>query len=202
VGQVLLSGDTAARVHDQLPDDAALEELGTYRFRDVTRPMRVFQLVHPDLPPERRPLRSVITVGNLPATGDALVGRFEECAQVGHALDRARLVTITGPGGVGKTSVAVEVGHQVNAQFPDGVWFCDLSRSGSPAVGSRVAQVLRLIERPGSSPFAHVVEATRDKKLLLMLDNCEHVLDAAAVVVDAILEFPVFVALLGKCGQH
>src|SRR5262249_35635105 len=132
------------------------------------------------------PLRSVLRPGNLPHVMSSLVGRGRQMAELAEALCREQLVTLSGTGGVGKTRLALEVAHNVAGDFGDGVWFCDLSSADERSVTASVARDIGVVDRPGWDELTLLVEAARGKQMLLVLDNCEHVIDTCAQLVMAI----------------
>jgi hypothetical protein len=128
-GQTVVSGATEAMVIDRLPDDAWLNDLGTHQLRDLPRPERVVQLCHPDLRNDFPPLRTSTSAvsHNFPAPLTSFVGRQAEMTKLRQIVAANRLITLTGAGGAGKTRLAVEVTAELAAEFPDGVWYIDLS---------------------------------------------------------------------------
>jgi predicted ATPase/class 3 adenylate cyclase len=183
-GQVLVSQATASLV-----SGANLRDLGEHRMRDLSRPERVYQLVIDDLPADFPPLRSLEAyAGNLALQVTSFVGREDESKALARALDHARLVTIVGVGGVGKTRLATHVAADLLARYPHGAWVCELAVAReSEAVADVVAGALDVTVQPGTTAEQSVVEFLRAKSALLVLDNCEHVLDAAGAMADAIL---------------
>jgi predicted ATPase/class 3 adenylate cyclase/DNA-binding CsgD family transcriptional regulator len=180
-GQTVLSSVTEALVADRLPEGAWLIDLGTHPLRDLPRPERVIQLCHPDLRNEFPPLRvAKATVShNLPAQLTNFVGRQTEITELQQIIADNRLVTLTGAGGAGKTRLAVEVTAQVVGEFPDGVWFIDLAPITNPVVVPvTVARTLGLPDQPGRSTMEILLGFVGDRSMLLLLDNCEHLLDA------------------------
>ena len=147
---------------------------------------------------------------NLPASISSFVGRERELADVQARLEQARLLTLTGVGGCGKTRLAVEVARAVLRRYPDGVWFVELGPVSDPALVSHsVAAVLRVHEKPGQSTLAALTARLRTRRMLLLLDNCEHLLNACAHLVDALLrDCPDLHVLatsreaLGLTGEH
>jgi predicted ATPase/class 3 adenylate cyclase len=184
-GQVLVSGVTAALVQADLAVDVELWPLGEHRLRDLAAPMAVFQVAAPGLAREFPPLVSLdASPGNLPAQLSSLVGREEEVAEVAGLLRDHRLVTLTGVGGVGKTRLALAVAGEVLPGFADGAWVVELAKVRDPAaVVEAVAAALGAPKRPEVPALDMLASFLRVKRLLLVLDNCEHVLDAAAGLV-------------------
>jgi predicted ATPase/class 3 adenylate cyclase/DNA-binding CsgD family transcriptional regulator len=189
-GQTVLSGTTHDLVVDQLPADAWLTDLGTHDLRDLPRPERVVQLCHPDLRNDFPPLRTRETVvaQHLPVQLTSFVGREAEMNDVRQILADNRLVTLTGAGGVGKTRLAVQVAAQIAGGFADGVWYVDLAPIADPDnVPVAVIRALGLPDQPGRSTMDALVRFVGDRQMLLVLDNCEHLLDASAALVVALL---------------
>ena len=189
-GQVLVSGATELLVRDDLPDGCALVDLGEHRLRDLARPVRIFQLTGPGLRSEFPPLRTLAAfAGNLPVQLSSFVGRAGELAGLAGAVAGSALVTVTGPGGVGKTRLAVQAAADQLPSFPDGAWLCELAAAGDEeSMAQLVAAALRVRSRPGLSTAGSVVEFLRTRSgLLLVLDNCEHLLSAAAALAADIL---------------
>jgi predicted ATPase/class 3 adenylate cyclase len=183
-GQVLLSGVTEALVQHSLPDGVDLVDLGEHRLKDLPHPERLFQLTIDGLPREFPPLRSLdARPNNLPAQMSSFIGREEVIGEVEAALEETRLLTLTGPGGTGKTRLALEVAHRQLPIFLDGVWFVDLSAVTDPSVvPTEIAIAIEATRDPGASVFQCLEEHLRDRKLLLVLDNFEQVLDASMAV--------------------
>jgi predicted ATPase/class 3 adenylate cyclase len=189
-GQVVCSQATADLVRDSLPQAIGLTELGRHRLRDLSRPEVVFQIHHPGLPANFPPLRTLDAFpGYLPTERTPLIGRSNELARLGRLLEEHRLVTLTGVGGVGKTRLAVQLAADVVDRFPDGTWFVALASIHDPAlVPSTVAAALGVPERPPRKLIDVLCDAIGSRQLLVLLDNCEHLLDATARLVDALLD--------------
>jgi predicted ATPase len=187
-GQVAVSEVTAGLVRDSLPHGVGLRDLGEHRLRDLSRRDRVFQLVHPDLPDAFPPLRSLDALpGNLPYQVTSFVGRGAEIETLAELVRERSLVTLTGVGGVGKTRLAVQVAAEVVADFSEGAWICELAAVTDPgAVWESLAATLGVHPSPGRGIDETVLEYLAPKRLLVVLDNCEHLLDAVAGVLDAI----------------
>ncbi|MGO4446105.1 LuxR C-terminal-related transcriptional regulator [Mycobacterium sp. 2YAF39] len=189
-GQTLLSGATEAMVVDHLPADSWLNDLGTHALRDLPRPERVVQLCHPDIHNDFPPLRvaKTVTIRRLPTHLTSFVGREPQIAEVRRMLNENRLVTLTGAGGAGKTRLAVEVADRM-AEFGDGTWYVDLAPITVPElVPVTAARALGLAEQQGSSAMDTIVQSVSGRTMLLILDNCEHLLDASAALITTVLD--------------
>jgi predicted ATPase/class 3 adenylate cyclase/DNA-binding CsgD family transcriptional regulator len=185
-GQTVLSGITEDLVLDRLPADAWLTDLGSHQLRDLPRLERVVQLCHPDLRNDFPPLRSPETVvaQHLPAQFTSFVGRDAEIEDVRQILADNRLVTLTGAGGVGKTRLAVQVAAEIAGGFGGGAWLVDLAPITDPdLVAVAVIRALGLPDQQGSSTMDMLLRFVGDRRMLLVLDNCEHLLDACAALV-------------------
>ena len=182
-GQVLVSAATSELVRGQ---SVELADLGEHRLRDLGHAERIFQLVHPALERAFPPLLSVDAVPtNLPTMRTELIGRTDDVDALSELVARERLVTLTGVGGVGKTRLALGVAAAVAAEFADGCWLVELAPvSGGDEVAKVVAGAMRSPTTDLDSLAAYLAE----RRVLIVLDNCEHVLDAAADLVDAVLE--------------
>ena len=189
-GQTVLSETTEEMVVDRLPADAWLVDQGTHQVKGVARALRVVQLCHPAIRNEFPPLRSANAVGfhNLPAQLSSFVGRGEQIKDVRDLLVANRLVTLTGAGGAGKTRLALQVAATMAAEYQAGVWFVDLSPVTDPEnVAAATARALGLIDQSGPSPVDTLARFIGNKQLLIVLDNCEHLLDASARAAAALL---------------
>jgi predicted ATPase/class 3 adenylate cyclase/DNA-binding CsgD family transcriptional regulator len=189
-GQTVLSGTTTDLVCDRLPGEAWLAELGAHTVRDLPRPERVVQLCHPDIRNDFPPLRTAKTSLShiLPAQLTTFVGRAGQLDEVHATLLENRLVTLTGAGGAGKTRLAVEVAGRLTAEFAGGVWWVDLAAVADPAVVSvTMARTLGLPDHPGRSPLETVQRFIGDREVLLLLDNCEHLLDVSGNAITRLL---------------
>ena len=189
-GQTLLSGTTDDLVVDRLPADTWLTDLGSHLLRDLPRPERVVQLCHPDLVNEFPPLRvaKAVISQRLPAQLTSFVGRNTELSQVSTLLSENRLLTLTGAGGAGKTRLAIELAGQLAGEFSDGVWYVDLAPlTGPELVPITAARAFGLPDQPGRSTMDTLTRFVADRQMLVVLDNCEHLLDASAALVDSLL---------------
>jgi predicted ATPase/class 3 adenylate cyclase/DNA-binding NarL/FixJ family response regulator len=189
-GQTVLSGAAEEMVIDRLPDGAWLVDLGNHRLRDLPRRERVVQLCHHDLQNDFAPLRTSETVvaHNLPVQLTSFIGRQAEMSRLREALAGNRLVTLTGAGGIGKTRLAVHIATELAGEFGDGACYVDLAPITDPDVAPvAVARALGLPDQPGRSTIDTVLRFVRDRQMLMVLDNCEHLLDASAELVVALL---------------
>jgi predicted ATPase/class 3 adenylate cyclase/DNA-binding CsgD family transcriptional regulator len=188
-GQTVLSGATESLVIDWLPAGVWLTDLGTHQLRDLPRPERVVQLCHPDLRNEFPPLAAANNgvVHGLPVHLTSFVGREAQIGQVRQLLADNRLVTLTGAGGVGKTRLAAQVAAELADEFGDGMCYVDLAPIDPDVVAVTAARALGLPDQPGRSTMDTLLRFVRDRQLLVVLDNCEHLLDACAELVVALL---------------
>ncbi len=187
-GQVVCSQAAADLARDALTEGVALVDLGEHRLRDLSRPERVFQVNAPGLVDTFARLRTLDAFpSNLPAQLSSFVGRERDVADLAQLLGEKRLVTLTGVGGVGKTRLALQVAAEVLDRFADGAWLCELAavRDSAGAVDA-VAAVFQVSARPGMTLEESLVAYLRDQELLIVLDNCEHLLGPVAALVRAI----------------
>jgi predicted ATPase/class 3 adenylate cyclase/tetratricopeptide (TPR) repeat protein/DNA-binding XRE family transcriptional regulator len=193
-GQILLSLATAELVREHLPAGAELRDLGTHRLKDLSRPEQIFQLVTADLPATFPALNTLdLRRTNLPAQPTLLIGREQEVATICGLLRRSevRLLTLTGPGGTGKTRLGLQVAAELLDEFEHGVYFVNLAPISDPSlVASAIAQTLGLTETGGQPPAERLQHYLREKQLLLLLDNFEQVLDAASLVAELLAATP------------
>jgi predicted ATPase/class 3 adenylate cyclase len=185
-GQVLVSQDTADAVVDRLPGGAALVPLGAFQLRGFPEPERLFQLDHPDLRRSFPPPRLIgVVAHNLPYLRSAFIGRSDERKALATLLRKEGVVTVVGMGGVGKTRLAIQVGFDVMDRFPDGAWLAELAPlSDAASVATVVAKAARIAEVPGRDIEDVLLEGLADTASLIVLDSCEHLLDAAAVLAE------------------
>jgi predicted ATPase/class 3 adenylate cyclase len=197
-GQILVADSTAGLV-----GGVDLADLGPRRLRDLPNPITLFQLRASGLPTEFPPLRTLDpSPGNLRPQTTSLIGRESELTDIQTALRAHRLVTLTGVGGVGKTRLAMEVAAQLIDEFPDGVWVFELAAVTDPsAVPDAVAAVLGITQQPGKTVSESVATALEGRVRLLVFDNCEHVLDAAADLIEAILTQSATVRMLATSRE-
>ena len=192
-GQTVISATTHDLLVDSPPAGAWMLDLGTHALRDLPRPERVSQLCHADLRNDFPPLRVAKTAASqhLPPQLTSFVGRGAEIEAVRRNIAENRLVTLTGAGGVGKTRLAVQIAAQLDADFGDGVWYVDLAPITDPdVVPVAVTRALGLPDQPGRSTMDTLTRVIAGRRMLVVLDNCEHLIDACASLV---------VELLGCC---
>ncbi len=188
-GQIVLSHATEEILRDALPDDVGLIDLGEHRLPDLARPERIFQVVATGLEREFPPLRALDAVpGNLPSQLTSFVGRAVEREAIADALLASRLVTVTGVGGVGKSRIAIQVALDIAPRFPDGAWLCDLTTAQDhDELGQVVAATLGVLARPATSLADSVIDALRMRELVLVFDNCEHIVEAVGRLAEGLL---------------
>jgi predicted ATPase/class 3 adenylate cyclase len=188
-GQVILSEATQALTAPDLPEGASLKDLGVHRLKDLSLPEQVFQLCHPDLPTVFPPLRSLdARPHSLPLQLTRFVGREREMDEVRSTLRTSRLVTMTGTGGSGKTRLALQVAVDLLEEHPDGTWFVEFAGTMEPALVPRVvSSTIGIREQQGHLLLDTLVHHLATKATLLVLDNCEHLLDACAELADRLL---------------
>jgi predicted ATPase/class 3 adenylate cyclase/Tfp pilus assembly protein PilF len=211
-GQVLLSLPTQELVRDQLPSGTSLRDLGERRLKDLFRPERVFQLLAPELPSEFPPLRSLDAYrNNLPLQPTPLVGREKEVSEVCNLLrsGETRLLTLTGPGGTGKTRLALQAAADLLEDFPDGTFFVQLATlTDADLFISAVAETLGVRETGEQALDDSLKNYLSERRMLLVLDNFEQVLEAAPTVTELLTVAPELKVLttsrapLGLYGEH
>ena len=203
-GQTVLSGATEAMVIDRLPVDASLVDLGSHSLRDLPRPERVLQLDHADLRAEFPPLHVAAQVrrSRLPVQLTSFVGRAGQVADIADLLGGNRLVTLTGAGGAGKTRLAIRVAAEAETEFDGEVYFVDLAPITDPAVVPvAVARSLELTDQPGRTTMETIRRFVTDRRVLVVLDNCEHLLDACSELVVDVLRAGSQIAVLATSRE-
>jgi predicted ATPase/class 3 adenylate cyclase len=183
-GQVLLTRTTREVVGGGLGGGFGMRKLGAFRLRDLAEPEIIYQLTHADLPADFPPILALAeSVSNLPLPVSSFIGRARELEQAAAALAQARVVTLTGPGGVGKTRLALQAAAQAAGRFADGAGLCELAPIGDAAgVDDALAALFSVIARVGQGTRETLAEFLRTKDMLLVLDNCEHLLDGVAAL--------------------
>jgi len=188
-GQVLVSGATAELAQGEMPPNASLRDLGAHRLKDLALPEQVYQLLGPELKRDFPPLRSLDSLpNNLPLQVTSFIGREQEVEELSNRFEKYRLLTLAGAGGVGKTRLALQIGAELLDKFADGVWLIELAAIPDPElIPSVVASVLSAPETQGRALSESIINSLRRKQALLIFDNCEHLLDATAKLIDSIL---------------
>ena len=188
-GQTVISSATRDLVAERLPDGVTLRDLGAHRLKDLGQPERVWQVCHPDVPSDFPPLRSLNAVANnLPAQLTSFIGRDRELGEVGRAIHETRLVTLIGAGGSGKTRLAVHAGAEAAERHPDGVRWVELAPVSEPRlVAYTVARTFGLVEEEDRSVTDTLCEQLAGADALVILDNCEHVIEPCAELAEALL---------------
>ena len=202
-GQILLSGVTRDLAHSDLPSGVSLLDLGSHRLKDLTEAEQVWQLTIDGLLEDFPPLKSLDTIpNNLSIQPTSFRGREHDLEEVRSLLSQHKLLTLFGSGGVGKTRLALQVGADVLDHYPDGVWLADLAPITDPElVSSVIAKELGMTQAEGRRVDESIPQWLKRKKLLLILDNCEHVLDAVAGVADAVIRSCPDVRMLATSRQ-
>jgi predicted ATPase/class 3 adenylate cyclase len=202
-GQVLLSQAVAASVRDILPAPLSLRDLGKVRLKDLSAPEHVYQILHPRLRQEFPPLRSLeATPNNLPQQATSFIGREQTLAELRRLSGGTRLLTLTGSGGCGKTRLCLQIAADSLERFSDGVWMVELAPlSEADRVPQAVAMVLGLKQEPGVTTSQTLAQYLKDKRLLLLLDNCEHLLEGCARLADMLLRLCPDLALVASSRE-
>lgn len=188
-GQVLISLSTQELLRDHLPPGVQLRHMGEHRLKDLARPEHLYQIIAPELPSEFAGIRSLESVANnLPIQLTNFIGREREMAEVTRLLGSTRLLTLSGMGGTGKTRLSLQVAAEVLDTYPDGVWFVEFATiDDASLVPETVAAALSLRQEPGQSLTTTLTQFLRERHILLILDNCEHVVAACARLAEQLL---------------
>jgi predicted ATPase/class 3 adenylate cyclase len=188
-GQVLVTKTTRDLVEGRLGSGFGLQRLGEFRLRDLAEPELIYQLTHASLPAEFPPLTTLAErTSNLPAQLSSFIGRDGELSELRALVASSRLVTLTGPGGCGKTRLGLQLAAELADGSGDGVWLVDLAVvTGEDAVASAIAQALGMTEQPGRPTLETLLDALAPQAMLIVLDNCEHLIGGCAKTADAVL---------------
>ncbi|HEX7587980.1 MAG TPA: adenylate/guanylate cyclase domain-containing protein, partial [Anaerolineae bacterium] len=189
-GQALISAATRGIVENELPAGVSLKDLGEHRLKDLQKPERIYQLVIPDLPSDFPALKSLDALpNNLPIQLTSFVGREEVIAEVKRMLLASnRLLTLTGTGGTGKTRLSLQVAAELLDIFDHGVWFSERAPLADPdLIPQTILSAIGISEQPNKTPLEILKEYLHEKKSLIVLDNCEHLITASAQVANALL---------------
>jgi predicted ATPase len=202
-GQILVSKAVEVLAAPDLPPGVTLRDLGTHRLKDLKEPERLLQVVHPELPADFPPLNALgAHPNNLPRQLTSFVGREREIEEVKRLLPTTGLLTITGTGGSGKTRLALRVAADLVDQYPDGVWLARLASLSEPTlVPQTIASAMGIPERPGRPLIETVADYLQPKTVLLVLDNCEHLLQACGDLVDTLLRLAPNVRVLATSRE-
>lgn len=202
-GQVLLSQAVVDGIRELLPAAVSLRDLGNVRLKDLATPEHVFQVVHPQLRQDFPSLRSLeATPNNLPQQATSFIGRVQALAELQRLLATTRLLTVTGSGGCGKTRLCLQVAADSLERFPDGAWLVELAPLSDPGlVPQTVATVLGLKEEAGKPIRQTLTEHLKDKRLLLLIDNCEHLLDGFAQLADTLVRQCPYLKILASSRE-
>ena len=201
--QILLSGATENLLRGQLPEGVDLLDMGRHNFKDVPQAVRVFQVNAPDLQSEFPPLRTFdILPNNLPTQLTSFIGREKELLDVKRLLNDAHMLSLIGPGGTGKTRLSIQVANDVLSQYPDGVWLVDLAPILDPLLVPRTTAIaIRLRYEPQRPVIDMLCDYLIKKKMLIILDNCEHLVDACAQMAERILRAASDVQILASSRE-
>lgn len=188
-GQILLSQTVHDLISDKLPEQAQLVDMGEHSFKGILRAEHLYQLTVPDLPSRFAPLHTTESINhNLPAQLTSFIGRQKEISAVAKLITANRIVTLTGSGGAGKTRLSLQVGTQCLRQFPNGVWIAELAPVPDPAlIPQTLLGIFNLREDVQRAPLEVLIDYLRNRSLLLILDNCEHLIEACAKISEALL---------------
>ena len=188
-GQILLSQTTHDLVNDKQDGKTELRDMGERRLKDITKPKHLYQVVVADLLSDFPPLTTLETSNhNLPAQLTSFIGRARELTEADKLLSSTRLLTFIGPGGTGKTRLSLQVAVEQFSEFKDGTWLIELAPLANPTyIVSAMASTFNLRELQGVPLIDTVTDYLRGKKLLLILDNCEHLIEACAQLSDQLL---------------
>jgi predicted ATPase/class 3 adenylate cyclase len=202
-GQVLVSGATENILRDQLPHTLALRDMGVHNLKDMTQPVQVFQLVAADLPADFRPLRTIdFHPNNLPCQLTSFVGREKELTDMKKLLHDAHMLTLIGTGGTGKTRLAIQAASEVLDHYPDGVWLVELAPILDPLLVPRTTAItIGLRDEPQRPVIDMLCDYLRNKRMLLILDNCEHLVDACARMAERILHISADTQILASSRE-
>lgn len=202
-GQILVSDSTRMLLQGEMPPETSLTDLGSHRLKDLAQPEHIWMISAPDLPATFPPLTSLDAFpNNLPVQITSFRGREQDLEDLKTLVRDHRLVTIHGPGGMGKTRLSIQAAAEMLEDFPDGVWLADLSSLRFPELASSVvSKALSVNQAQDQTADQAIVSALKRKKLLLLLDNCEHVIDDAAKLTDTILKQCPDVRILASSRQ-
>jgi predicted ATPase/class 3 adenylate cyclase/DNA-binding CsgD family transcriptional regulator len=202
-GQILVSSTTENLLREQLSQSIRLHDMGLQKFAGVSSPVRIFQVLAPDLPSVFPPLRTLDNLpNNLPIQLTSFVGREKELADVKRLLNNAHLLTLIGPGGTGKTRLSIQAAREILDQYPDGVWFVELAPILDPQLVPRTTAIaIGLRDEPQRPVIDLLCDYLQEKKILIVLDNSEHLVDACAQMADRILHVALDTRILASSRE-
>ncbi len=188
-GQILLSNASAGLLRGELSGGITLRDMKEHRLKGLPDLEHLWQVVVPDLPQDFPPLQSLReTPNNLPVQLTTFIGREKEVEQIKKRLEKNRLVTLTGSGGIGKTRLSIQVASELLDDYPNGVWLVELAPITDPALVTRtVCAALDVTPQGNTSALNVLTEYLKSKKILLVVDNCEHLIDSCAQLCDSLL---------------
>jgi len=202
-GQLVVSQAVRELVHDRLPVGMSLLDLGNVRLRGLAHPERIYQVVAPGLRRDFPALRSLEAPNNLPAQLTSFIGREHELEDARELLRHTRLLTLTGPGGIGKTRLALELAAAALEDFEDGAWCAELAAIADPElVAQAVASMLGVKELPGEAICETLATHVANRRMLLVLDNCEHLVDACATLAARLLRTAQHLKIVASSREH
>ena len=187
--QILLSNATAELMHGALPEQISLRDMGEHQLKGLVNPDHLWQPIAPGLPADFPPLHSLRVVpNNLPLQLTSFIGREKEMAEIKQTLSEHRLVTLTGSGGAGKSRLSLQVATDVLNQFPNGIWFVELAPLTEPGlIPQTILSAVGIQAQQGYISMERLIDFLREKTSLLILDNCEHLIEACARLVETLL---------------
>ncbi|MEJ2264498.1 MAG: adenylate/guanylate cyclase domain-containing protein [Anaerolineales bacterium] len=202
-GQILLSETTRKVAQDHLPEDVSVLDLGQHHLKGLNKAENIFQISMAGLQQEFPALKSLThATNNLPTQLTSFIGRERELAEAKSRLEGARLLTLIGPGGTGKTRLSIQLGSQLLSSYKDGVWLIEFAPISDPSlVMQTIASPLDIREQPGVPLKVLVHDYLREKHLLLILDNCEHLVEASARVADEFLHLAPEVKIIASSRE-
>ena len=202
-GQVLLSSTTRELVRDSLPTNSDLLDLGEKRLKDLLRPEHLYQLNTSGLPTNFSPLKTLdFFPNNLPTQLTTFIGREKEIAELKQELDENRLITLTGSGGTGKTRLSLQVAADLLEKFEHGVWFVELAPLTDPElIPQTILSTIGISEQQGKTPIEILKEYLLEKSTLIVLDNCEHLIEASAQVVNTLLNASLHLKIMASSRE-
>ena len=189
-GQILISSDAFETLKEKVPADISFRDLGERRLKDLIQPMRLYQISAPDLPSDFPPIKTLdARPNNLPIQLTSFIGREKEMKEIKKLLSGSRMITLLGPGGTGKTRLSMQTGADLLDDYNNGVCITELASLTDPdLISITIARSLKISEQPGQDTETTLIKYLKDKELLLILDNCEHLIDPCAQIAEKLLQ--------------